>query len=57
MGRRRPARRATHDETPVQKAAVAARVAVAFAEGHELIDFGGREVFAVVPHCVQCLKR
>jgi hypothetical protein len=41
----------------VQKAAVAARVAVAFDEGHELIDFGGSEVFAVVPHFVQCLKR
>jgi hypothetical protein len=42
---------------PVQKAAVAARVAVALDEGHELIDFGGSEGFAVVPHFVQCLKR
>jgi hypothetical protein len=42
---------------PVQKAAVAARVAVALDEGHELIDFGGREVFVVVPHVVQWLKR
>jgi hypothetical protein len=41
----------------VQKAAVAARVAVAFDEGHELIDFGGSEVFAVVLHFVQCLRR
>jgi hypothetical protein len=37
-----------------QQAPVAGRVAAAFGDFHELLDFGGNEVFAVAHHFVQC---
>ena len=43
---------AKHQE---QQAAVTGRVAASLRTLHELFDFGGNEVFAVVHHFVQCL--